>query len=85
MAQEQRRRGPLGWIKRGLLGLAIGLVALAITGATYQVIATEMDKRAHPSPGKLVEVNDHLVHINCMGEGGPSVILDAASPGISAD
>jgi hypothetical protein len=44
-----------------------------------------MDKRAHPSPGKLVEVNDHLVHINCMGEGGPSVILDAASPGISAD
>jgi pimeloyl-ACP methyl ester carboxylesterase len=25
------------------------------------------------------------MHINCMGEGGPSVILDAASPGISAD
>jgi hypothetical protein len=85
VAQEQRRRGPLGWIKRGLLGLAIGLVALAIIGATYQVIATEIDKRAYPPPGKLVEVNGHLMHINCMGEGGPTVILESGLANMSAD
>ena len=41
MAQHQepqrRPRGPLFWLKRGLLGLGIGLVALAVIGAIYLI------------------------------------------------
>ncbi len=78
------RRGPLVWIKRGLVGLVIGLFALAFIGATYQAIATQIAQRTYPPPGKMVDVNGRLMHINCIGEGSPTVVLEAASPGMSA-
>ncbi len=81
----KRKRGPLVWIKRGLLGLGIGLVALVLSGVIYQAIATEIDRRTYPPPGKMVEVNGHLMHINCMGQGGPTVILETTSDGTSAN
>jgi pimeloyl-ACP methyl ester carboxylesterase len=61
------------------------LLALVVIGATYQAIATEIDERTYPPPGKLVEVNDHLMHINCIGEGGPTVILESGLGTMSAD
>jgi len=32
----------------------------------------------------MVDVNGHLMHINCIGEGSPTVILEAANLGMSA-
>jgi len=61
-----------------------GLLALAVIGAIYQAIATEIDQRTYPPPGELVNVGNHSLHINCVGEGGPTVILEAASLGMSA-
>jgi pimeloyl-ACP methyl ester carboxylesterase len=79
-----RRRGPEFWIRRGLVWLVVGLLALAVIGAIYQVVATQIDQRTYPPPGEMVNVNAHLMHINCMGEGGPTVILEAANLGMSA-
>src|SRR5215204_3562853 len=79
-----RRRGPGFWIRRGLVWLVVGLLALAVIGAIYQVVATQIDQRTYPPPGEMVNVNAHLMHINCMGEGGPTVILEAANFGMSA-
>jgi pimeloyl-ACP methyl ester carboxylesterase len=79
-----RRRGPGFWIRRGLVWLVVGLLALAVIGAIYQVVATQIDQRTYPPPGEMVNVNGHLMHINCMGEGGPTVILEAANLGMSA-
>ncbi len=39
------------WAQRVGLGLLITLVALTVSGATYQVIATALDARAFPPPG----------------------------------
>lgn len=52
-----------------------GLLALAVIGAVYQAIATEIDQRAYPEPGKLVDIGTHSLHINCAGQGSPTVIL----------
>jgi pimeloyl-ACP methyl ester carboxylesterase len=53
------------------------LAALAI-GAIYQAIATEIDQRAaFPGPGKMVNVGEHRLHMNCVGQGSPTVVLDA--------
>ena len=79
-----RRRGPGFWIRRGLVWLVVGLLALAVIGAIYQVVATQIDQRTYPPPSEMVNVNGHLMHINCMGEGGPTVILEAANLGMSA-
>jgi pimeloyl-ACP methyl ester carboxylesterase len=60
------------------------LLALAVIGAIYQTIATQIDQRTYSPPGEMVDVDGHLMHINCIGEGGPTVILEAANLGMSA-
>ena len=79
------RRRLRSWIRRGLLGLVIGLVALAVIGAIYQAIGTEIYQRIYPPPGELVDVGGHSLHINCVGEGSPTVILESGLGAGSVD
>jgi pimeloyl-ACP methyl ester carboxylesterase len=52
-----------------------------MAGAIYQAVATEVDQRNYPPPGQLVDVGGYRLHLLCMGEGSPTVILDAANQG----
>jgi len=61
--------------------LIVTPIVLGIIGAGYQAIATEADLRAYPPPGQLVDVGGYKLHIHCVGEGAPVVILDALFPG----
>ena len=84
-SQETRpSRGLRSWIRRGLVWTIAGLLAFAIIGAIYQVVATQIDQRTYSPPGEIVDVNGHLMHINCIGEGSPTVILETANLGMSA-
>ncbi|HKH10753.1 MAG TPA: alpha/beta hydrolase [Rubrobacter sp.] len=71
-------------IGKALLGLVVALLALAVVGAIYQAIATERAERAYPPPGEMVDVGGYRLHINCVGQGSPTVVLDAGSGGFSA-
>ena len=82
--ETQPRRGLGSWIRRGLVWLVAVLLALAVIGAIYQAIATQIDQRTYSPPGEMVDVDGHLMHINCLGEGSPTVILEAANFGMSA-
>jgi pimeloyl-ACP methyl ester carboxylesterase len=79
---EQRKRGCLFYIGRGLKWFFIILVTLIVLGVGYQTIATELDKRNFSPRGQLYTVNGHQMHMVCMGEGSPTVILQG---GASAD
>src|SRR5215210_7942629 len=84
-SQGTRPKRGLGfWVRRGLVWLIAGVLALAVMGTIYQAVATQIDQRTYPPPGKLVDVGDHSLHINCLGEGSPTVILEAANLGMSA-
>jgi len=61
------------------------LGVLAGIGALYQLISEARDKPKHPLPGKLVDGGGHRLHINCMGEGSPKVVMDAGGAGSSLD
>src|SRR5215207_4027128 len=78
------RRGLGSRVRRGLVWMIAGLLTLAVIGAIYQAIATVIDQRTYPPPGDLVDVGDHSFHINCIGQGSPTVILEAANLGMSA-
>ena len=65
------------WTKRIGLGLICLIAFLLLSGAAYQFISTKIDEGAYPPPGKLVDVGGYRLHINCSGEGGPTVVLDA--------
>jgi pimeloyl-ACP methyl ester carboxylesterase len=75
----------LGWLKRFLIGLSILIFVLAMTGLIYQTAATEADQRKYPPPGVLVNVDGYKMHMYCMGEGNPTIILDHVAGGSSVD
>ena len=82
--QSQRSR----WL-RWLSWLLIGLLAFVVIGLgaalIYQGVATAADLRAYPPPGELIDVGGFRLHLVCMGEGSPTVILDALGDGTSAN
>src|SRR5215212_11814262 len=71
-------------IGKALLGLVVVLLALAVAGAIYQAIATMRAERAYPPPGEMVDVGGYSLHVNCVGQGSPTVILDAGLGEFSA-
>jgi pimeloyl-ACP methyl ester carboxylesterase len=54
------------------------------TGYIYQIVATALDKRHYPPPGKLVSINGHRLHIQSDGRGSPTVILEAGLGAMSS-
>jgi pimeloyl-ACP methyl ester carboxylesterase len=72
------------WTGKVLLWVVVALLVLAVIGVIYQAIATQLDERAYPPPGKLVDAGEHRLHIRCAGQGTPTVILEAANLGMSA-
>jgi len=82
--QGKKRRGCLGCLGRGLIGVLILLVILMIAGAIYQSVAGANDLKKFPPPGQLYDVGEYRLHLHCTGEGSPTVILEAGagSPGL---
>jgi len=79
-----KRRGCLGYLGRGVIGIVILLAAAMAAGAIYQAAASAADARKYPPPGELVDVGGRRLHLYCTGTGGPTVILEAgaASPAL---
>jgi len=69
----KRRRRWLVWLG----GLAAGLLGLLLLGARYESAAEDADVRAYPPPGQLVDVGGYRLHLNCVGTGSPTVVIDA--------
>lgn len=62
-----------------------GLAFFAVVGALYGSIAAARDKRRYPPPGLLVDIGGSKLHINCMGTGGPTVVMESGSGNFSLD
>jgi pimeloyl-ACP methyl ester carboxylesterase len=73
------------WTIRILVGLCGLTVLAAIAGTTYQWLATRKDLRSTPPPGRLVDIGGYRLHLWCIGDGVPAVILDTGLGGSSAD
>ncbi len=65
------------WLRNIGIAILLFFVLLAIAGAVYQSIGKARDRHAHPMPGRLVDVGGYKLHIDCTGQGSPSVILDS--------
>lgn len=83
-SKENRR----GCLRMGL-GLAVVLLAmlilLGIGGAIYETRAETATASQFPAPGQTVDVGGRNMHIDCTGEGSPTIILDAGQGGWSSD
>lgn len=66
-------RGCLVWLGR-IVALIIGLL---LVGYIYETIAAAADEKTYPPPGQLVDVGGYRLHIQCIGTGSPTVVIDA--------
>jgi pimeloyl-ACP methyl ester carboxylesterase len=58
-----------------LLSPVFVVLALAAVGAGIQDVASRRFAEDHPAPGRIHTVDDHRLHIECRGTGGPTVLL----------
>jgi pimeloyl-ACP methyl ester carboxylesterase len=63
--------------RRIVLLLIAFLVILAVAGFLYENISEARDRRFNPLQGRLLDVGGRKMHIDCAGEGNPTVILDS--------
>ncbi|MBX7067430.1 MAG: alpha/beta hydrolase [Parachlamydiales bacterium] len=52
------------------------LSGIALAGLSYQYFATRRDQGLYPPPGELVDVDGTKLHIQCRGEGKPTIIVE---------
>ncbi len=70
---KRRGRGCFVWLSR-IMVLFLGLILL---GVIYESVMEAADVRAYPPPGQMVDVGGYRLHLNCLGTGSPTVVIDA--------
>lgn len=70
-------QGCVGLMIRGVLFIAV----VGVVGAVYQNVSAVPDRKLYPPPGQLVDVGGYRLHLHCIGEGSPIVVLEAGSGG----
>lgn len=65
------------WTWRGVLGLVATFVILLTISSIYQAIASANEVAKSVPPGQLVDVGGYRLHLNCTGQGSPTIVLDA--------
>lgn len=78
-------REPRSRVLRALLYAALVALAAAAVGGAYETFAEARDARAHPFPGRLIEVDGRRLHLDCRGDEGPAVVLISGFGEISSD
>ena len=63
--------------------LFITVFSLSITAQAANQTPFQTSKK--PYPGKLINVGSHRLHIHCVGEGSPTVIIDSGIGGFSLE
>jgi pimeloyl-ACP methyl ester carboxylesterase len=80
ISSKSKGRGCLTWLSRIML-LIIGL---SIVGYIYEPIVEAAEVKAYPPPGQMVDVGGYRLHINCTGEGSPTVVIESGWGDMSA-
>ncbi len=77
---RSKSRGCLVWLGR----LMISIMGLSLLGYIYEPMAEAADAKAYPPPGQMVDVGGYRLHINCTGEGSPTVVVESGWGDFSA-
>ena len=65
------------WLRIVVRSLLILVVMLATAGFVFENISEARDRRFNRMPGQLIDIGGYRMHIDCTGQGGPVVVLDA--------
>ncbi len=68
-------------VRRGLVAALLMLTLLVGVGIVYQTSASAQDRETYTAHGSLIQVNGREMHLYCIGEGSPTVILETGVGG----
>lgn len=82
------RSKPTGCLRR-LLGSLVVLIVLAVLlavfGFSYEHYASDRDSNRYPPLGRLIDVENHQMHLYCTGTGAPTVVLESQANSSAID
>ncbi|MBI3803223.1 MAG: alpha/beta hydrolase [Nitrospirae bacterium] len=82
---QRLNRARSRWFLTGWRGLSVAGLLPIVAGLLYQAAATANEIRNFPAPGRLVDIGGRRLHSYPLGEGGPTVVLEAAGLGCALD
>ena len=68
------------WLKRLGIALASLLLFILVAGNVYRIVGEQVTLEDEP-PGELVDIGTHRLHLLCVGEGSPTVMLNSSVAG----
>ncbi|MDO6543903.1 alpha/beta fold hydrolase [Photobacterium sanguinicancri] len=81
-AKSEYLRSPRGF-RWWLIRVVMVTVAIIVAAVAYLLVVGASAKseliESNPAPGRLVDVGGYKMHINCMGEGSPTVLMEAGA------
>lgn len=77
MTDAIKSRCVLRWLLYAFGGFIVLVLMLAALGASYESIESSRDQRTSPPAGRLVDVSGHKMHLDCTGQGAPTVVLES--------
>jgi pimeloyl-ACP methyl ester carboxylesterase len=73
---RQARRSLHTRARTWLLYPVLVLLAVTAVGGGYQTVRTAHDRGTYAMPGQSYDVGGYRLHLNCVGAGGPTVVLE---------
>jgi pimeloyl-ACP methyl ester carboxylesterase len=77
MTAKNRFRNILGWSGKILFGIFILLLGLVVVGLIRESITRNRYHAEYPAPGQMVTINNHDIHLHCVGDGTPTVVFES--------
>jgi pimeloyl-ACP methyl ester carboxylesterase len=77
MTANKRLRTIFRWIGRIIAGLFVLFLGLIIVGLIRESTARNKYHTEFPAPGEMITVDDHAIHLYCVGEGTPTVVFES--------
>jgi len=71
------KQGVFRWLKRIGLGLVVLLLAATAFGTIYEFNARRQAHEDYPPPGQMVDIGGRRMHLDCRGDGSPTVVLES--------
>lgn len=65
------------WIARIVLGLLALLVVAVAAGTAFEFYSRAKAAKEYPAPGQRIDIGGRKMHIDCRGQGSPTVILES--------
>jgi pimeloyl-ACP methyl ester carboxylesterase len=80
-----RIRSAAGRSARVLLYPVLALLVVAALAGGYETVRAAVRAGATPGHGRLIDVGGHRLHLDCTGEGSPTVVIEPGAGLASSD